>query len=100
MIVETLILDGDERADEIWRNLGQRHIDPLLLEDRKCDLVLVVEDRRRLIHDAHPLDGGPIRKPLAEPVDEPYGSAHRQHSRKPERSDDADRKAWMLTFGM
>ena len=100
MIVETLILDGDERVEEIWGDLGERHINPLLLEDRKRQLVLVVEDRRRLIHDAHPRDGGAIRKPLTEPTQNPGGPTHRQHSRKPERSHDADREPRMLTFGI
>src|SRR5207342_1794039 len=48
MIEEALVLNRSNRLDEIGRHFRQRHLDALLLENRKGELVVVVEHRRRL----------------------------------------------------
>src|SRR4029450_6893956 len=35
VIVEALILDGENRVDEVRRHARQRHVDPFVLEDRE-----------------------------------------------------------------
>ena len=50
MVVEALILDGENRVDEVRRDNRQGCIRPLLLEDAEDEASVVVEDRGRLVH--------------------------------------------------
>ena len=49
----------------------ERHFDPLLLEDREGELIVGVEDRRRLIHLADPAQRLEVRQAVAEAGREP-----------------------------
>jgi hypothetical protein len=63
MVVKTLVLDVDQGVDEIRGDLGERHFDPLFLEDGEGELILAVKDARRLIHDAHLRDRVAVGSP-------------------------------------
>ena len=52
MLVEPLVLDGENRLPGDRRDLAQRHLDALFLEERVDRLVLPIEQRRRLGHVA------------------------------------------------
>ena len=88
VIVEPLILDRDERLRQVGRNLGQRHFDPLLLEDGEGELIRIVEDRGRLVHLADATQGVEVGKALAEADEEPDTSADRQDRGECERASD------------
>ena len=99
VIVEPLILDGDERLDEMRGNFGERHVDPLFLEDGEGELILGVEDRRRLIHVAHLRDGVADREAPCASRDRPDRADDRQHDRQRESEGDADGDARVLASG-
>jgi hypothetical protein len=99
MVVKPLVFNVDEGLYEIRRDLGERHFDPLLLEDGEGELILAVKDARRLIHDAHLRDGIPIGKPLAQPADRPDCTNNRQHDRKCKGDSDASDDARVLESG-
>ena len=52
MVVEPLVLDGENRLPGDGRDLAQRHLNALFLEQRVDRLVLPIEQRRRLGHVA------------------------------------------------
>src|SRR5262249_48097770 len=56
MVVKLLILNGDQRLHEVRRDLIERNLDPLFLENRKRELIAAVVNGGRLIHlsDAPP----------------------------------------------
>ncbi len=56
MRVEALIFDRDDRVNEMRRNIRQRHVDPLFVENREGELVVGVVHERRLGHVAHTPD--------------------------------------------
>ena len=45
VLIEALILDGDDGLNEVRRDLGQRDVDPLFLVDRECRLVVLRRGR-------------------------------------------------------
>ena len=71
VLIEPLILDRDDRLDEVGRHLLERQLDPLLLEDREGVPVPGVEDRRRLRHVAEAVDGVALRQPRGQVVTHP-----------------------------
>src|SRR6185503_15547194 len=52
VIVKALILDRDDRVHQVRRDVRQRRLDALLLEDRERRPVVLVVQRRRLCHGA------------------------------------------------
>ena len=52
VIVEALILDGENGIHQVRRHARQRNINPLFLEDGERWLVGTIEERRRLVHRA------------------------------------------------
>ena len=62
VIVEPLILDRDQRLRQVGRYLGQRHFDPLLLENGKGEPIRIVEDSGRLVHLADAPQGVEVGK--------------------------------------
>jgi hypothetical protein len=52
VIVEALILDGEDGIHQTLRDARQRHLDALLAEDREGVLITGVEQRRGLRHRA------------------------------------------------
>ena len=71
VIVEALILDGDDRLHEVRRDARQRHFDPLLAENRERRLVVNVEQQRRLRHRADAADRGLVRETRDHAPEEP-----------------------------
>ena len=63
VLVEPLILDRDDRLDQVRRDLFERNLDALFLEDREDRSILGVIDCRRLGHVAEPADGIPPGQP-------------------------------------
>jgi hypothetical protein len=71
VLVELLILDRDERLDQVRRYLRKRHLNPLLLEDRERELIAVVVHRGCLVHLADPSQRLRVWKPASETDEEP-----------------------------
>ena len=84
VIVKVLILDGQNRVDEVRRYARQRRVHPLLLEDRERQLIVVVVDRRRLVHVPDPRDRLFIRQALLKIDEIPDGSDDRERGDDPE----------------
>ena len=71
MVVEPLILDGQDRLHELWGDLRQRDVNALLAKDGKGLTIARVEDRRRLRHRADAAQGLAIRNLADDASDEP-----------------------------
>ena len=65
------------------RDLGERHLDPLLLEDREGELIVAVVDRRRLVHFADAGERIAVGQPLPQ-ADQQPGASHDDTGRQPE----------------
>jgi hypothetical protein len=83
---EALVFDGDERVDEMRRDVGQAHLEAALLEDGEGRLVLHVVEHRRLGHLAHAPDVGDARQAGDDGVDRPrhaddHGELRGHHAR-------------------
>src|SRR6185295_5206502 len=95
MLVEALIFDVENRVDQIRRDLGERHIDALLLVDRERHSVRGVEDRRRLVHLADFADGVLVWEAVTEAIEEPRTAANRDEREECERDEQRRNHAWM-----
>ena len=82
MRVEALILDGEQRANEVRRHLGQRDIDAFFSRERRGGRIGGVEDDRRLGRVADVADGRVARQIAGEVVPPPHARADRHRSGK------------------
>ena len=89
MLVEALVLDRGDGLGQVRRHLGERHLDPLLLEDREREAVLVVEHRRRLIHFADAAQRVLVGQAVTQSDEKPDAADRRQRRDQDEDRDDA-----------
>ena len=73
VLVEALVLDRHHRLDQVRRDLPERNVDALFLEDGERRFVGRVEDRRRLRHVADTAERAAVGQARGEVVAEPCG---------------------------
>jgi hypothetical protein len=92
VVVEPLVLDGQNGADQIRRDLIERHFYPLLLEDRERRPPVGIEHGRRLGHvadRAQALPRGELGQEIpAEPSNRRHGQAAGRHEAGGKRADE------------
>jgi len=69
VIVKPLILDRQDRVDQLGRHLRQRRVDTLLGEDAECQVIAIVEHSGRLVHLADAPEGRLVRQASPEADD-------------------------------
>jgi hypothetical protein len=77
VLVKALVLDRDDRLDEIGGDAPERDFDPLLLEDREDRGVVRIINGRGLRHFSQVADGVPAGEPGREVVRKPGRGARR-----------------------
>jgi len=95
VLVEPLIFDGDDRLGQVGRDIGQRHFQPLLLENGKGEPIRIIEDGGRLVHLADAPQGVDVRKPFAETAEEPDASPEGKNRGECERHSNTGHHARM-----
>ncbi len=81
VIVEALVFDRENGRLQVRRDLRERDIDALFLEDRECELVVAIENRRRLVHLAQTPQGVDVRKTAAQRDKKPPTDGQRHQDR-------------------
>ncbi len=99
VIVEALILDRHDGANEVWRYAIERNLDALFAEDGERGLVVRVEERRRLGHRAHAAQRVRVGKTRQNVAGEPCGAAHGGPHERRERDHGAREEAVMSSNG-
>ena len=95
MVVKALILDRDDRVNQIGRDLLERHVDALLFEDGEDQRVGVVVHRRRLIHLPDTTHRRLIGKAIAvQRLDNPAASDDRSQRERREGERDRAERPW------
>jgi hypothetical protein len=85
MIVEALILDGQDGLDELSRDARERNVDALLAEDGERLTILHVKERRRLRHRADAAQRLAIGNVAGDTRHEPDARAEHQHHHRRHR---------------
>ena len=93
VIEEALILDRDDRLDQVLRDPRQRNLDPLFLEDGEDRAIAGVEQRRGLRHVAEAAERlavGQTGRQIVTEIGQPAGRA-KPHDRKEHDGGDEQR---------
>ncbi len=96
MLVEPLILDGDDRVLQVGRDPIERHADPLLLVNRERQSIVGIEDSGGLLHVADLLDGFRVREGARKRHQRPDARDQQEQRHRRRRHGRIPDEAWVL----